>query len=71
MCVTTIEVDPHTGVVCIGRVFSGTVEKGKTVNLLNSHQQGVIQQVYMSMAADREIIDKVPAGNIAAMSGLP
>ena len=71
MCVTTIEVDTHTGVICIGRVFSGTVEKGKTVNLLNSHQQGVIQQVYMSMAADREIIDKVPAGNIAAMSGLP
>jgi elongation factor 2 len=71
MCVTTIEVDPHSGVVCIGRVFSGTVEKGKMVSLLTSRQKGVIQQVYMSMAADREIIDRVPAGNIAAMSGLP
>jgi len=71
MCVTTIEVDPHSGVVAIGRVFSGAVEKGKIVNLINSHQKGTIQQVYMSMAADREIIDRVPAGNIAAMSGLP
>jgi elongation factor 2 len=71
MCVTTIEVDTHSGVIAIGRVFSGTVEKGKVVDLLNSHQKGTIQQVYMSMAADREIIDEVPAGNIAAISGLP
>jgi elongation factor 2 len=71
MCITTIEVDPHSGVVAIGRVFSGTVKKGKVVYLVTSHQKGTIQQVYMSMAADRVIIDEVPAGNIAAMSGLP
>jgi len=71
MCITTIEVDPHSGVVCIGRVFSGTVEKGKIVSLITSHQKGTIQQVYMSMATDRVIIDRVPAGNIAAISGLP
>lgn len=71
MCITTIEVDPHSGVVAIGRVFSGTVEKGKVVRLINSRQKGTIQQVYMSMAADRVIVDKVPAGNIAAVSGLP
>jgi elongation factor 2 len=71
MCVSTIEVDTHSGVVAIGRVFSGTVEKGKLVQLITSRQKGTIQQVYMSMAADRVIIDKVPAGNIAALSGLP
>ncbi|MDH7563485.1 MAG: elongation factor EF-2 [Candidatus Bathyarchaeota archaeon] len=71
MCISTIEVDPHSGVVAIGRVFSGTVEKGKTVSLITSKQKGTIQQVYMSMAADRVIVDKVPAGNIAALSGLP
>ncbi|MCS7114732.1 MAG: elongation factor EF-2 [Nitrososphaerota archaeon] len=71
MCVTTIEVDPHSGVVAIGRVFSGTVERGKTVRLLNSRQKGTVQQVYMSMAADRVIVEKIPAGNIAALSGLP
>jgi len=71
MCITTIEVDPHSGVVAIGRVFSGSVEKGKTVKLVTSRQKGTIQQVYMSMAADRVIVDRVPAGNIAALSGLP
>ncbi|MCJ7423965.1 elongation factor EF-2 [Candidatus Bathyarchaeota archaeon] len=71
MCVTTIEVDPHSGVIAIGRVFSGTVEKGKIVQLITARSRGTIQQVYMSMAADREIIDRVPAGNIAALSGLP
>ncbi len=71
MCITTIEVDPHSGVVAIGRVFSGSVEKGKPVNLVTRRQKGTIQQVYMSMATDRVIVDKIPAGNIAALSGLP
>jgi len=71
MCVTFIEVDPHSGVVAIGRVFSGTVEKGKVVRLVTSRQKGTIQQVYMSMATDRVIVEKIPAGNIAALSGLP
>jgi elongation factor 2 len=71
MCITTIEVDPHSGVVAIGRVFSGSVEKGKVVRLITARQSGAIQQVYMSMATDRVIVDKIPAGNIAAISGLP
>jgi elongation factor 2 len=71
MCVSTIEVDPHSGLVAIGRVFSGTVEKGRVVQLMTSRQKGTIQQVYMSMAADRVIVEKIPAGNIAALSGLP
>jgi elongation factor 2 len=71
MCISTIEVDPHSGVVAIGRIFSGSVEKGKTVYLVTRHQKGTIQQVYMSMATDRVIVDRVPAGNIAALSGLP
>lgn len=71
MCVSTIEVDTHSGVIAIGRVFSGTVAKGKVVQLISARTKGPIQQVYMSMAADKVIIDKVPAGNIAALSGLP
>ena len=71
MCVTAIEVDPHSGIVAIGRVFSGTVERGKVVQLVTTGQKATIQQVYMSMAADRVVVDKIPAGNIAAISGLP
>ncbi len=71
MCISTIEVDPHSGTVAIGRIFSGEVVKGKTVQLVSSHNKGQIQQVFMSMATDRVIIDRVPAGNIGAISGLP
>jgi elongation factor 2 len=70
MCITTIEVDPQAGVIAIGRIFSGTVEKGKPLRLITSRQNGQVQQVYMSMATDRVIIDKVPAGNIAAIGGI-
>ena len=71
MCISTIEVDPHSGTVAIGRIFSGSIERGKTVQLLSSSQKGTIQQVFMSMATDRVLIDRVPAGNIGAISGLP
>ena len=71
MCISTIEVDPHSGTVAIGRIFSGSVERGKTVQLLSSNQKGTIQQVFMSMATDRVLIERVPAGNIGAISGLP
>jgi len=70
MCITTIEVDPQAGVIAIGRVFSGTVEKGKPIRLITSRQSGQVQQVYMSMATDRVIVDKIPAGNIAAVGGI-
>ncbi len=71
MCISTIEVDPHSGTVAIGRIFSGSIERGKTVQLLSSSKKGTISQVFMSMATDRVIIDRVPAGNIGAISGLP
>ncbi|MFB3888340.1 MAG: elongation factor EF-2 [Candidatus Bathyarchaeia archaeon] len=71
MCISTIEVDPHSGTVAIGRIFSGAITKGKVVQLVSSNQKGTIQQVFMSMATDRVIIDRVPAGNIGAISGLP
>ncbi len=71
MCISTIEVDPHSGTVAIGRIFSGSVTRGKVVQLVSSNQKGTVQQVFMSMATDRVIIDRVPAGNIGAISGLP
>src|SRR5512136_478906 len=71
MCISTIEVDPHSGTVAIGRIFSGAITKGREVQLVSAGQKGVIQQVFMSMATDRVFIDRVPAGNIGAISGLP
>ncbi|MBS7624179.1 MAG: elongation factor EF-2 [Candidatus Bathyarchaeia archaeon] len=71
MCVTAVEVDPHSGIIAIGRVFSGSVERGKPIRLVASKQKATIQQVYMYMATDKVIVERIPAGNIAAISGLP
>ncbi|MCX8170921.1 MAG: GTP-binding protein, partial [Candidatus Bathyarchaeota archaeon] len=71
MCVTAAEVDPHSGIIAIGRIFSGSVERGKTVQLVASKQKATVQQVYMYMATDKVIVERIPAGNIAAISGLP
>ena len=43
MCISTIEVDSHSGTVAIGRIYSGSVRRGKKVQLVGNHQNGVIQ----------------------------
>lgn len=70
MVITDIIVDEQAGVISTGRVFSGTVEKGKSVRLLNAKQDSKIQQVSVYMGADRVIVEKIPAGNIAALIGM-
>lgn len=70
MVITDIVVDEQAGVISTGRVFSGTVEKGKAVQLLNAKQKAKVQQVSIYMGPDRVIVDKVPAGNIAAIIGM-
>ncbi|MEM2875192.1 MAG: elongation factor EF-2 [Candidatus Hadarchaeales archaeon] len=70
MVITDIIVDEQAGVIATGRVFSGTAEKGKMVRLCGSKQEARIQQVNVYMGPDRIMVDKVPAGNIAAVIGL-
>ncbi len=70
MVVTDIIVDKQAGVISTGRVFSGTLEKGKAVRLVSAKQDAVIQQVNVYMGPDRVMVDKVPAGNIGAIVGM-
>ncbi|MDR2720358.1 MAG: GTP-binding protein, partial [Nitrososphaerota archaeon] len=42
MCISTIHRDPHSGTVAIGRIFSGTIVKGKEVQLIGSQRKGTI-----------------------------
>ncbi len=70
MVITDIMVEKEAGVVATGRVFSGCVEKGKEVRLLGSKTNARIQQVCMYMGPDRVVVDRVPAGNIAALIGV-
>ncbi len=70
MVVTDIIVDEQAGVISTGRVFSGTLEKGKAVRLVGTDQEARIQQVGVYMGPDRVIVDRVPAGNIGAIIGM-
>jgi elongation factor 2 len=70
MVITDIIVDEQAGVISTGRIFSGTLEKGKAVKLVSAGQEARIQQVNVYMGPDRVMVDKVPAGNIAAVIGM-
>ena len=65
-----IATDPFVGMLCLFRVYSGTIEAGSTVyNSVkdNNERMGRIVQMH---ANDRKDIDRVYAGDIAAAVGL-
>jgi len=70
ICISNIIIDPQAGVVCTGRVFSGTIRKGDTLYLVGANRMAKAQQVSIYMGAYREIVDEIPAGNIVALLGL-
>lgn len=70
MMVTDLTIDPHAGDITTARIFSGNVEKGKKVNLINAVRENTVQQVGVYMGAERVNVERVPAGNIVAVSGL-
>jgi elongation factor 2 len=68
--VTKIVVDPQAGEISAGRLFSGTMTKGKEIYLNRMKQPSRIQQVFIYNGAKREIVDNVPAGNIIGIAGI-
>jgi len=70
MCVTNAQIDPQAGLVATGRLFSGSVKEGDQVYLVGANKEHRVQQVSVYMGAFREAVDRVFAGNIAALLGL-
>jgi elongation factor 2 len=69
--VTDISMDPHAGEVATGRVFSGTIRKGQNLHVSGTAGTNRVQSVGVFMGGEREELDRgVPAGNIAAVTGL-
>src|SRR6056297_3427834 len=68
--VTDISMDPHAGEIATGRLFSGTIEKGQNLYVSGTAGTNRIQSVGIFMGGEREEVEKVPAGNIAAVTGL-
>ena len=64
-----IAVDPFVGKLCFFRVYSGSLEKGKTVYNSVKKQNERIGRLLQMHANDRKDIDVVYAGDIAAAVG--
>lgn len=62
--------DPHAGFVATGRVFSGTIYNGQELYLINGRLVQKVLQVGIYMGPYREVVDRIPAGNVAAILGL-
>ena len=70
LMVTDITVDPHAGEIATGRLFSGTLERGLELAISGMPNKNRIQQVGIFMGAERLEVEKIPAGNISAVTGL-
>jgi len=70
LMVTDIGIDPHAGEIAAGRVFSGTIEKGQDLYVSGTAGTNRVQSVGIYMGGEREEVEHVPAGNIAAVTGL-
>jgi elongation factor 2 len=68
--VTDISMDPHAGEIASGRIFSGTIERGQDLYVSGTAGQNRVQSVGLFMGGEREEVERVPAGNIAAVTGL-
>ena len=70
MMVVNMVLDPAAGPVAIGRLFSGTVKDGQTINIIDEKREGRIQSVNFFMGNIREQVGELGAGNIPALLGL-
>ncbi len=70
MAVTDVRVDPQAGVVATGRLFSGTINEGDSLLIIGRNISRRVQQVGVYMGQSRELVGRIPAGNIPALLGL-
>jgi len=67
--ITNVSIDKHAGEIATGRVYGGTIEKGTEIFFVGSHGKARTQQVGVYMGPERINTDRVPAGNIVAITG--
>ncbi len=68
--ITKVKIDPHAGEVATGRLFAGTLTRGMELHISGMADTNRIQQTGIVMGAERVEVESIPAGNIAAVTGL-
>jgi len=70
MMVVNMVIDKAAGPIAIGRLFSGTIKDGDTINIIDAKREGRVQSVNFFMGNQREQVKELGAGNIPALMGL-
>jgi elongation factor 2 len=70
LMITRIKVDPHAGEIATGRLFSGTLRRGLELYVSGVADTNRIMQTGIFMGPRRVEVEAIPAGNIAAVTGL-
>ena len=70
MMIVNMVLDAAAGPVAIGRLFSGKIKDGQTVNIIDSKREGRVQSVNFFMGNQREQVGELGSGNIPALLGL-
>ena len=70
MMVVNMVLDKAAGPVAIGRLFSGTIGDGQTINIIDARRPGRVQSVNFFMGNQREQVGELGAGNIPALLGM-
>ncbi|MDO8509121.1 MAG: elongation factor EF-2 [Nanoarchaeota archaeon] len=69
--ITRIIIDPKSGKeIAAGRLYSGTIVNGMEVYANNAKKSARIQQVLVYNGIKPEQVERVPAGNVLAITGL-
>ena len=67
-CVTNVHSDSNGGTVATGRLFSGKVQKGDKLHLVDALAETVVNQVDIDMGSLREEVASASAGNLVSLS---
>lgn len=72
MQVTTLDWDSFKGKYCIGRIISGSVKPGMTINLIvnGKIEKTATDKIFLSQGLKRVEVDSAEAGDIVAITGI-
>lgn len=74
MLISTLDWDEFVGRLCIGKVSQGVLNMGKMVSLVSDNKvlgNYKVQKLYTSVGLKKQEVDKVTAGDIIAIAGIP
>ena len=70
MLVSSLDYDPHLGLIVIGRIHQGSIKSGQKVIINSESTSHTIEKVMVFQGLDKQEVKQAKAGEIVALSGL-